>query len=634
MSPPPIPTVHNANSNIYITQPEHATSKKFEQDGFFNLSNQVIPIKVANVLNLGLKHIPCASYAAESMQKSTVAAIERSLRLFELRLHFAMEDGEQVAGIPKIDGNIWRPPESKEDWWIPFQQFSTDLLQKVNDLPFTKMTTKAHDDDIVFTKQWLEEHQCIVKPSDKNLGPCILHKELYITLCNAHLNVTKNYSNLGTCDATPYINRMYGQLRIVLSKHGMLKNSNSGSMTKLANSLLQLQNSDRLRLAIFYVLPKVHKLSKENPDLQQLAGRPIVSNTNSHSYHASKYLHNIMAPLLVHVTTIVASSSDALQRMRSSIVQATDTVFCADVKALYPSIPTAFGLAATRAFLYKYAPPSFKIDLIIDLLNWVLCSNYFGFNNILYHQENGTAMGTPVAPTYANIVLFQIERDLVIHTSPRLYMRYLDDLFGIFKEQASAEAYVHAFNNICPGIQLESITYGDNGIFLDIQGCIDTNRIKTKLYQKPMNRYLYIKPHSKHQRHVFKNFIRAEICRYRLYCSDDIDYNRCVQLFHQRLISRGYNYHQIAEASFNLPCLQEMQERASKKTIRPTIGPIFCLPPFMKRMIQLQPDLLHMHDQLTSTRHYITAYKSANKVLTTYSNDPSIGRMITRSKFD
>ena len=55
------------------------------------------------------------------------------------------------------------------------------------------------------------------------------------------------------------------------------------------------------------------------------------------------------------------------------------------------------------------------------LLTWVLTENYCTFNNLTYHQLQGTAMGTPTAVTYANLFLYGIEKALILKHKPVLY---------------------------------------------------------------------------------------------------------------------------------------------------------------------------------------------------------------------
>ena len=46
---------------------------------------------------------------------------------------------------------------------------------------------------------------------------------------------------------------------------------------------------------------------------------------------------------------------------------------------------------------------------ITDLLGIVLKQNYFQFANNMFHQIQGTAMGTKMAPSYANIIMAELE---------------------------------------------------------------------------------------------------------------------------------------------------------------------------------------------------------------------------------
>ncbi len=57
-----------------------------------------------------------------------------------------------------------------------------------------------------------------------------------------------------------------------------------------------------------------------------------------------------------------------------------------------------------------------KIDCtytLSDLLKIVLKNNYFQFADQMYHQKQGTAMGTVVAPSYANLFMADLEEKLL-----------------------------------------------------------------------------------------------------------------------------------------------------------------------------------------------------------------------------
>ena len=74
-----------------------------------------------------------------------------------------------------------------------------------------------------------------------------------------------------------------------------------------------------------------------------------------------------------------------------------------DLKSMYSNIPTEEGIEAFRKELENREDKTIPTDFLIKLLRLVLQSNVFEFNKEFWIQLLGTAMGTRVAPTYANI---------------------------------------------------------------------------------------------------------------------------------------------------------------------------------------------------------------------------------------
>ena len=68
-----------------------------------------------------------------------------------------------------------------------------------------------------------------------------------------------------------------------------------------------------------------------------------------------------------------------------------------------------------------------------DLLEIVLKQNYFQFADGIYHQCRGTAMGSTMAPSYANIFMAELEENLLMsYQKPILWKRYIDDILCIW----------------------------------------------------------------------------------------------------------------------------------------------------------------------------------------------------------
>lgn len=111
-----------------------------------------------------------------------------------------------------------------------------------------------------------------------------------------------------------------------------------------------------------------------------------------------------------------------------------------DVESLYSSIPHHAGLRAIQYFLNtrgtQYLHHS---QFVIQLLEFCLTKNYFLFGGRFFHQLRGTAMGSPCAPSYANLLLGWWEASIVFgdHQHPLadkigLWIRYIDNVFVIW----------------------------------------------------------------------------------------------------------------------------------------------------------------------------------------------------------
>ena len=86
-----------------------------------------------------------------------------------------------------------------------------------------------------------------------------------------------------------------------------------------------------------------------------------------------------------------------------------------DITCLYTNIPHNEGIQSIKEILAIHRPPN---DLthniyIIELLEVVLTNNHFEFSGTFYHQVSGTAIGTKLAPSYANLFMRKFEEKYV-----------------------------------------------------------------------------------------------------------------------------------------------------------------------------------------------------------------------------
>lgn len=103
-----------------------------------------------------------------------------------------------------------------------------------------------------------------------------------------------------------------------------------------------------------------------------------------------------------------------------------------DVVGLYPHIPHKEGLEALKKVLDK-SDAELPVDELVSLAKVVLENNYFEFDEKLFRQKLGTAIGTKFAPGYANIFMGYLEEEFLDRCELRPWVwRFLDDVFMIW----------------------------------------------------------------------------------------------------------------------------------------------------------------------------------------------------------
>ena len=480
-----------------------------------------------------------------------------------------------------------------------------------------------------------KNHSIVIKPADKNLGITILNKTDYDIMCLKHLSDTNTYKEI--LNYTPH--NSYNILIDLLKTYNKYETRtyNTLQRTKLATSLLQLQNHSTLRVAPFYCLPKIHKSI-----IAPIPGRPIVSSISTLTYHASVYLDMQLQPILKRLQTVCTSTNSIITDLHDYTTSINSTLLCADVTSLYPNIPILLGVQTVSKVLKDLnCFTDSHLDFLMDLLHWVLTNNFCEFNDKTYLQIKGTAMGTPVATSYANIFLYGVECIAIKKHKPTYYKRYIDDIFAIFDSPIKAKCFVHLFNSIIASIKLDEYTISRKGIMLDLEIELVHNEdtkhdtIRHKLFQKPANIYQYIPPQSNHIPSVFKNFITQETNRMNINCSDTTDYNTCTALFKERLFARGYNLELINSsillASDRLILLNNIKTKMQNPNKKITTSQLIITinkPHFIKPISW--SNTFKLTEELQTYPVFIDAFKNSRLIIGT-KNDNSIGSIIINS---
>ena len=153
---------------------------------------------------------------------------------------------------------------------------------------------------------------------------------------------------------------------------------------------------------------------------------------------------------------------------------------------------------------------------IIKLLELVLTNNHFEFNGKYYHQLSGTAMGTKLAPSYANLFVTKFEEKHVYTypLQPKLWKRFKDDIFIIWPhDMDSLLKFINHLNIVHPTIKFTNDISDTEISFLDLTIHIQQSQLHTKLYNKTTDRHIYLNYFSEHSMSPKKSISNSQFLR-------------------------------------------------------------------------------------------------------------------------
>jgi hypothetical protein len=396
----------------------------------------------------------------------------------------------------------------------------------------------------IFPHHWrlirrLKNHDdYIVVEADKNLGGCILNRDTYISRTfQDHLGNTEVYRRITQEEAYDH----QKSTNIILLNH-INKWENEKLISEAESNYLftALKKYDekptRFRLSI-----KVHK--------SPWATRPIVCCAGTALNSVSRWVDFWLQQIKNLIPTYIKNSTELINSIQElGPLPPGARLFKADAKSMYTNISTDHGIATVNSWLddiKDQLPENFPLEPLKIALETVMRNNVFEFGDTRYLQLMGTAMGTSSACMYATIYYAMHEiKTLLPNFQPNLLFlrRYIDDIFGIWVPIDSSitwASFKHSLNNF--GILRWDISELTNSLdYLDIEITITDGRIITKTFQKEMNLYQYLPPHSAHPPSMLRGMIYSLMKSYYHQNTLHADYKATVIRLYQHLLARGW----------------------------------------------------------------------------------------------
>ena len=284
-----------------------------------------------------------------------------------------------------------------------------------------------------------------------------------------------------------------------------------------------------------------------------------------------------MKPLITKLPSHIKDTSDFLNKLLNLRNLPSNTLLVTlDVSSLYTNIPHNDGINACRFFLHRSRNNrNIPTETLCDLIRMVLTMNNFMFNGKNFLQIHGTAMGTKMAPSFANLFLGQFESNALSNSpfKPHTWWRYIDDIFMIWTEGLeNLNTFVNYLNNLHPTIKFTSNHSFTNIPFLDVMVSLKDGLIETDLYTKPTDKHQYLFSSSCHPHHTKKGIPFGLALRLRRICSTDNTFYFRTKELTSFLIKRGYKHafieQQIARATSisRSDALQYNRRKTSNRT--------------------------------------------------------------------
>ena len=114
---------------------------------------------------------------------------------------------------------------------------------------------------------------------------------------------------------------------------------------------------------------------------------------------------------------------------------------------------------------------------------------HFLFNNEIYDQTDGVAMGSPLGPALANLFMGYHENKWLNSeesSTVLFYKRYVGDIFCLFKCETDADRFLTFLNRQHPNIKFTIEKEKNNQLpFLHILNDSSSNKFVTSVYRKP-----------------------------------------------------------------------------------------------------------------------------------------------------
>ena len=410
-----------------------------------------------------------------------------------------------------------------------YLEYVKTLLAEV---PIIKPKNNLSRNEVIALKELKNNPAINLKKADKGTTTVIMDKTAKINEAQVQLDNREHYKTL----KAPMVKTTQEKVNEIINL--LHRGKHIDDMTKKWLS----QTPNPPRIPVFYTLTKVHKPTP--------VGRPLISGCDGPTERISSFVDTLLQPIAQIQQSFIKDTTDFINFIEKTKIGQDTILVSMDVSSLYTNIPQEEGtdiVCKTYEKFHNHNPP-IPTRYLREMLGLILKENSFQFNGENYLQTHGTAMGTKMAVSFANIFMAEIETKLIQQNEikPIQWKRYIDDVFCLWdSDKKDVDRFIEQANKFHPTIKFTAeisenqVTFLDTVVFKGERFTKDSI-LDIKTHYKPTETFQYTHFTSCHPPGVKKGFIKGEAMRLLRTNSSETSFEECLMKFKQRLQARGY----------------------------------------------------------------------------------------------
>lgn len=415
-------------------RPTHAV---FDSQALINLSSTRIPDDIQLILSFGPKFV----FPQIININNIINIITNTSDCFERNLPIETNNEAYKQTGLQLKAYIQRYYSDKERWLLFIQKRLTRFLKEHQDI-FILRSDKGKHTVIISKEEYFSKLRALICSSDD-----------YIPIEKLELNTLEDMNN-------KFVEELFS-LKVIDNKN-------------------QLWDSCCL-VSQMYGLIKIHK--------SNFPVRPITSACGAPGFKLSSFFAKILSVVFPEPGFHVKNSLMVAQKLQTIKIDDDDTIVSFDVISMFTNITTELMLhiiEKRKNDIHQMFGIPWSLFQKIFLFLLTDCAN-FSFDNKLYKQRDSLAMGSPLSPILAKILMSEVIDFVLLRYQhlPKFIALYVDDSIWIVKKP-HAKFILKILNRFHDRIKFTMEIEKDYEIsFLDIKLIRSNNNVITCWYKKP-----------------------------------------------------------------------------------------------------------------------------------------------------